>query len=331
MVRKKNKGNSATITDDRAASIAFRESTPAAQSTPEPITSKSQPEKSPFTSNSFNENKNPLKSERRRRAGVIGGLSQSLPDNENEIPVVEADDDLSPQDFSPGHSKHSISLGQQFIADMQVEYLRKWEKAGWSPDDHAFAKSDALVKKVQEDAKLGPILKQYRLFINPTKMRTMLVQYPNRELGQEYREANGQKPLELRIKPKCGVVEVDIPLNIHINFDKAKGVEYGEAMRTSRHLQQGGSYGLAGGLGVGPKLSMKDIRRAPMPEGPSKEKLLENFDDANNKGHVMNKITLGGRIVPFKDGSPIYMYVTFKGGKQYPCSPKARGRRLRSI
>ena len=322
MVRKRIKGVSANIKDDRPTSIAFCESTPAEQSTPKPTSSMSQPENPLFPSNSCNENKSQLESERHRRTRVIGGLTQPLPDNENDIFVVEADNHPSQQASSPEPKKHGIILGEQFIAGTQAEYLQKWKKGGWSPDDSASANIDAHVKKMQGDTKLGPILKQYRLFINPTKMRTMLVQYPNRELGQEYREANGQKPLELRIKPKCGVVEVDIPLNIHVNFDKAKGIEYGQAMRNSRHLQQGGSYGLAGGLGVGPRLSAKDIRRAPMPEGPSKEKLLESFDDANNKGHVMNKITLGGRIIPFHDGSPIYMHVTFKGGKQNSCFPE---------
>ena len=316
MVPKKNRGVSK---DDRAPSIAFRESTPARQSTPEPVPLNSQPENPPFHSDTRNEKGSQLKSGRDQRARVTDGLSQSPPNNENDSSVVEAGDHLSPQPSSLGRSKHSVSLGQQCIADWQSEYLQKWKIAGWSPGDNASAKPETYVQNIQEDNKLGRILKDYRLFINPTKMRTMLVQYPNRELGQEYREANGQKPLELRIKPKCGVVEVDIPLNIHVNFDKAKGIEYGEAMRASRHLQQGGSYGLAGGLGVGPKLSAKDIRRAPMPEGPSKEKLFENFEDANNKGHVMNKVTLGGRIVPFKDGNPIYVYVTFKGGKQYSC------------
>ena len=319
MARKKNKG----VSTERAASIAFPESTPARQSTPEPVSSNSQPEKPPLPSDSCNENRSQLRSGRHQRASVTGGLSQSPPGNENDTPVVEADNHLLAQPSSPVRRKHRISLGQQYIADMQSEYLQKWKHAGWSPDDNASAKFETHVQNIQEDNKLGRILKRYRLFINPTKMRTMLVQYPNRELGQEYREANGQKPLELRIKPKCGVVEVDIPLNIHVNFDKAKGIEYGEAMRASRHLQQGGSYGLAGGLGVGPKLSAKDVRRAPMPEGPSKEKLLDNFDDANNKGHVMNKITLGGRIVPIKDGNPIYMYATFKGGKQFSFFPKA--------
>lgn len=171
-----------------------------------------------------------------------------------------------------------------------------------------------LKKSVQD---VNPILKQYKLFINDSKKRTLLIQYPNREVGAEYRGANGQKPLELRMKPKTGVVEIDIPMEIHVNYDKEKGIEYGEAMRDSRVLQQGGSYGLSGGLCVGSKSSANDARRAPLPEGPSKEKLLDNFEDANNKGHVMNKITLGGRVVPFQDGDPIYMYATFKGGEQH--------------
>ena len=171
------------------------------------------------------------------------------------------------------------------------------------------------LKKSIQDA--NPILKQYKLFINDSKKRTLLIQYPNREVGAEYRGANGQKPLELRMKPKTGVVEIDIPMEIRVNYDKEKGIEYGEAMRDSRVMQQGGSYGLSGGLCVGLKSSMNDARRAPMPEGPSKEKLLDNFEDANNKGHVMNKITLGGRVVPFQDGDPIYMYATFKGGEQH--------------
>lgn len=171
------------------------------------------------------------------------------------------------------------------------------------------------LKKSIQDA--NPVLKQYKFFINDSKKRTLLIQYPNREVGAEYREVNGQKPLELRMKPKTGVVEIDIPMEIQVNYDKEKGIEYGEAMRDSRVLQQGGSYGLSGGLGVGSKPSAKDARRAPMSEGPSKEKLLDEFEDANNKGHVMNKITLGGRFVPFQDGDPIYMYATFKGGEQY--------------
>lgn len=203
-------------------------------------------------------------------------------------------------------------LPKAVIDEYKQKVRLQLEKVGYKKP--AKPSKDAKLEQAIR-TKLGPVVKQYKLFINLSIKRTLLLQYPNRERGQEYRAATSQKPLELRIKPKCGLVEVDIPMNIHANFDKVKAIEYGEAMRSSRVLQQGGSYGLAGGLGVGTKPWTKDSRRATVLEGPSQEKLLGNFEDADNKGHVMNKITLGGLIVPFKDGDPIYMTATFKGGE----------------
>lgn len=208
------------------------------------------------------------------------------------------------------HGNEDSNLGVSRVRE-------KWAKLGYydhHPNHNPANASEAHLKAIfQGHEKLGPILKEYRLLLNHSKKRTLLLQYPNRDYGQEYRAVTGQKPLELRIKPKCGLVELDIPMDIHSHFDKEKGIEYGDALRNSRHLQQGGSYGLGGGLGVGPR-PVKDDRRAAQPDGPPPEKLLENFDDSNNKGRVMNKITLGGRIVPFKDGDPIYMTATFRGG-----------------
>ena len=194
-----------------------------------------------------------------------------------------------------------------------------WQHVGFyssHPNHNPTAINEAYVKSMMEKSqKLGKVVAKYRLFINkPTGKRAMLIQYPNRIVGQEYRAATRNKPLEIRIKPKCGLVEIDIPVDIHAKYDKERGVEYGEAMRKSWLLRAGGSYGLSGGLGIGPKPTAKDDRQMPPPEGPSKEKLLENFDDANNKGHVMNKITLGGHIYPLKNGDPIYMTATFKEG-----------------
>lgn len=196
-----------------------------------------------------------------------------------------------------------------------------WQRMGFysdHPNHNPTAIDEAYIRSMREKShKLGKVVTKYRLFINkPTGKRAMLIQYPNREVGQEYRASSGNKPSEIRIKPKCGLVEVDIPVDIHVNYDEEKGVEYGEAMRKSRLLQEGGSYSLGGGLGIGPKPGSKGDRRGPPPEGPSHDKLLENFDDANNKGHVMNKITLGGQIYPFKNGDPIYMAATFKEGEE---------------
>lgn len=233
--------------------------------------------------------------------------------------------ELSPpreEGFSPveDDQERLIAIEDEQEVDLILEKARDmWRKMGYydhHPNLHSENRSETQLKNLlQHHDKLGPALKKYKLFLNQApRMRTLLLQYPNREPGQEYRASNGQKPLELRIKPKCGLVELDVAMNIHANFDKEKGIHYGEALRTSRLLQQGGSYGLPGGLGIGPR-PVKDSGRAAPPEGPSTVKLLENFEDSNNKGHVMNKITLGGMIVPFKDGDPIYMTATFKGGE----------------
>ena len=180
-------------------------------------------------------------------------------------------------------------------------------------------------KKVKEkkqaaskDEGLGKLVGEYDIYLNQPEKRLMLLQYQNREAGQPYSDKIGLKPLELRIKPKCGLVEVDIPMVLHSNFNKEKGIQYGQAMQNSRVLQEGGSYGLAGGFRTGLsaarlRLSNEDHNRTS--EEPSHETLLENFEDANNKGHVMNRLTLEGRIFPWKDGYPIYYLGVFKGSE----------------
>ena len=216
-----------------------------------------------------------------------------------------------------------LSPEEKRLKEME-DWRRLWADAGYyanHPNHNiANASEDQLREILQSHPKLGPALKQYKLFINPPKMHSLLLQFPNRNSGEEYRAATGTKPLELRIKPKCGIVELDIPLNIHRNYDKEKGILYGKASRNSRVLQDGGSFGFAGGMGVGSK-PFKDDKRAFLPEGPSTERLLDNFDDANNKGHVMNKIILGGKIVPFQEGDPIYVIATFKDGKTHMSRP----------
>ena len=209
-----------------------------------------------------------------------------------------------------------VSLSDDNIKETHREI---WQRLGFyssHPNHNPASIDEAYIKSMMEKShSIGKVIAKYRLFVNkPTGKRAMLIQYPNRVVGQEYRVATGNKPLEIRIKPKCGLVEVDIPVDTHSFYHKEKGVEYGEAMRKSGLLQEGGSYSLGGGLGIGPKAISKGDRRVPPPEGPSHEKLLENFDDANNKGHVMNKLTLGGQIYPFKNGDPIYMAATFKEG-----------------
>ena len=143
----------------------------------------------------------------------------------------------------------------------------------------------------------------------------MVLQFPNRDRKQPYNVKTGQKPLELRVKPISGLVEVDVPIVVEQCYDQHKGIKYGQAIKKSRMLRQGGSYGLAGGLGVSATArGPRDDIRNPIEE-VSEEKLLENFEDSNNKGHVLNKITLGGRIAKPENGKPNYFIGVFKGSE----------------
>lgn len=176
------------------------------------------------------------------------------------------------------------------------------------------------VKKqgVLSDEGLGNLVGEYNMYINQSEKRLMLLQYPNRDVGQPYSDRIGLRPLELRIKPKSGVVEVDVPMMVHSNFDKEKGIQYGQAMRNSRISQEGSSYRLTKGFRPGaPGARLRQLNQDEdfTSEEPSHEALLHNFEDANNKGHVMNKLTLGGRIVPWEDGDPIYLLGVFKGSE----------------
>lgn len=191
-------------------------------------------------------------------------------------------------------------------------------------DDHISAQNLVVLKEtvnekrqnVLIDGELGNLVGEYDIYMNHPEKRLMLLQYPNRDSGQPYSDKTGLKPLELRIKPRCGVVEVDVPMIVQSNFDKEKGIHYGQAMRKSRVLQEGGSYGLTGGLRGGnsvTRLRSSNADQNVMSEEPSGNVLSENFEDANNKGHVMNRLTLGGRIIPWEDGDPIYFLGVFKG------------------
>ena len=156
---------------------------------------------------------------------------------------------------------------------------------------------------------------QYDIYINKTEKHIMVLQFPNRDRKQPYNSQNGQKPLELRMKPVSGLVEVDVPLVVERCYDKAKGLEYGKAISTSRVLRQGGSYGLAGGLGVNaPARPSRDELNGSTEDSPH-EASLENFEDSVSKGLIMNKLTFGGRIIKPENGKPNYYIGVFKGSK----------------
>ena len=159
--------------------------------------------------------------------------------------------------------------------------------------------------------------------------QTYLLQYLNRAKDQPYNYRNRMQPMEMRIKPKAGFIEVDVPMNVHLNYNKHKGVRWGEALRKAKEDGQN-SFGVASGFervpmqrGVG---SRPGGRPSPTNLGGEDmeddiDDLLRRFDDANDKGHVMNKQTLGGQVLKDESGKPRYMLGTFRGSMTpYPAS-----------
>ncbi|KAI9679325.1 MAG: hypothetical protein M1817_005345 [Caeruleum heppii] len=160
-----------------------------------------------------------------------------------------------------------------------------------------------------------PTVREYDVFVNnDLAERLILLQAVNRDRRQPYTDANHAKPSELRIKPEVGLVELDIPMNIWNNYDREKALRWGEALRKSSADKAGGSHGLMGGFGIGAGQSSARRRTAGAAddEDVTQEMLLANYAEADAKGHVLNKQTLGGQIVP-KDGTqPIYMVGVFR-------------------
>jgi DNA-directed RNA polymerase-3 subunit RPC5 len=113
-------------------------------------------------------------------------------------------------------------------------------------------------------------------------------------------------------------VEVDIPINIRQNYNKPQGVRWGEALRKTKGFGQK-AYGTAAGFErVMPRLSTRPGADAPamntVDNDDNIDEYITNFEDANEKGHVLNTQTFGGQIMKDEGSAPSYMVGTFRNG-----------------
>ncbi|KAL5002960.1 Sin-like protein conserved region-domain-containing protein [Aspergillus recurvatus] len=162
-----------------------------------------------------------------------------------------------------------------------------------------------------------PIIASYDIYLTNSDISRYVLQYLDRPTGHAYDDNNGQKPTELRLKPKTGLVEVDVPVNTRVNYDLGKGVKYGDALKKSKSAREGGAYGMAGGFsiagareggasGAGGKVKAENggvkteemMGMAPVDQTP-----------------LLKVQTLGGRIKTPEDGDPVYMLAAFRGDK----------------
>lgn len=163
-----------------------------------------------------------------------------------------------------------------------------------------------------------PVIAEYDVFMAPElKHHLYLLQYPNRKRDSPYNNHNQTTPSELRIKPKVAFMELDIEVTAAANFDKFKGLQWGQALR---HAKDSGSagFGMSGGFGKGNRSTELIVSGRARKKGEEDvDKMLLEFDEMARRGRVLSKQTLGGQIMGPTEGKPIYMLGTFKESMQF--------------
>lgn len=160
-------------------------------------------------------------------------------------------------------------------------------------------KNDAAKVLEFDDDEYDPIVSSYDIYIKPraTQQRQFVVmQFPNRDSSQPYNESNGTAPLAIRMKPKAGMFEMDVPVDPWHNYDREKGVIMGDALNKSEATKGPGSHGLSAGFGIGAQPASRGRQRAAANEELNTEPLIKNFQDSVQNRKTLVKQTLGGPV-----------------------------------
>lgn len=171
-----------------------------------------------------------------------------------------------------------------------------------------------------------PVVAEYDVYITPEvdEQQLYVLQYLNRPPDQPLTKATDSQPSELRLKKEAGFIEVDVPINIHANYSRTAGVRWGEAMRKTKGFGQK-AFGIASGF----ERTMPRASNRPAPDGApppppvalddddNLEEYVTHFEDANEKGHVLNSQTFGGQMTSDNGKGPSYMLGTFRDGRQF--------------
>ena len=115
---------------------------------------------------------------------------------------------------------------------------------------------------------------------------------------------------------------MEVPVDTTQNFNREKGVVFGQGLRKAKD-EGSTSYGLASGFS-GPNRNRNRNVVAPLAatepassraHDQSVDDLIDDFEEAESRGQVLNKTVLGGQIT-FRDaGKPIYMLGSFRGSE----------------
>lgn len=142
-----------------------------------------------------------------------------------------------------------------------------------------------------DDDEDDPIISTYNILLKPTlsaHRKIMILEHPNKSDGKKHARA----PLELRMKPATGMVELDYPLDYNTFYDRNKGLNWGTNLHKSMEAKKGGSHGLAGGFGVG---APPPRARAGRGAGDEILDLGMDWSEALRRDYVLRTQTLGGQ------------------------------------
>lgn len=157
---------------------------------------------------------------------------------------------------------------------------------------------------VDED---DPIVTSYPVFLTvplPSTRRVLVLEHTSQK--PEHLDTRPFTPLEVRLKPRSGMVEVDNPMETLSAYDREKGLNWGLKLSASTAAKSGGSHGLPGGFGVG----APPPRPKRRPEGELDEDLSMDWNTAVARDKVLRLQTLGGQIPTKKEAE--YMIGVFQ-------------------
>ena len=123
------------------------------------------------------------------------------------------------------------------------------------------------------------------------------------------------------MKPKAGLVELDIPITAHQNFDKIKGIRWGTTLKQAKD-NDASTFGLASGFGntgIRSGGGRNDRSTAAFidneDDGEGLSESINNYDNMVHEGLVLQEQTLGGLVLPDEPDKPLYMLGAFTGCK----------------
>ncbi|KAG6048036.1 hypothetical protein E4U39_007805 [Claviceps sp. Clav50 group G5] len=156
-----------------------------------------------------------------------------------------------------------------------------------------------------------PITASYNVFLNPSLpqgRRLIVLQQPNRTDNTPR-----PPPTELRLKSHSGMVEVDLPLDNTVAYDRDKGLRWGRILQSSMAAKNGGSHGLAGGFGFG-AVQQRSKKKG---EGDDMDEYMD-WNEAVRQDKVLKTQTLGGQ---YPDTDEVQCMVGVFQGKNLHLTP----------